>query len=48
MRFKWRDKRYIWIPTEWQKIIMAGLVGLGFTLAFIWGWFYEQSCLIVK
>ena len=28
MKFKWRGKKYIWKPTEWQKIVLAGIVGL--------------------
>ena len=43
MKFKFRNKKYIWIPTEWQKIVLAGIVGLTFAILFYKGWIYEQT-----
>lgn len=43
MKFKFKNKKYIWKPTKWQKtLFMAAISGL-FWVALYLGWIYEQT-----
>lgn len=43
MKFRFRNKKYIWKPTKWQKMLcMAAISGL-FWVALYIGWIYEQT-----
>lgn len=45
MKFKFRGKKYKYTPTEWQKCVLGGIVGLAMVISFYYCWIAEQILL---